>query len=392
MARRKVGVVTGTRADYGLLRWLMQDLRDDGGVELQVLATGMHLSPEFGLTVHELEADGFVAAARVEMLLSADTPVAIAKSVGLGVIGFADALERLRPDVLVVLGDRFEILAAVQAALLARIPVAHVHGGERTEGAVDESIRHAITKMAQLHFVAAEPYRRRVVQMGESPERVFNLGAPGLDALTRLPLLDRAALEARLSFRLSDPTFLVTFHPETLVESEPAAQFQHLLDALDAFPHAQVLLTRPNADTHGRALGALIDNYVAKRPGRALAVTSLGHQGYLSALKACAVVVGNSSSGIIEAPAVGCPTVNVGDRQAGRLRAASILDVPCRTQAIIGGIARALSPEFRAGLQSVASVYGQGNASRAIAQVLKKVDLAGLARKQFHDVPERVAL
>ncbi len=383
--KRKICVVTGTRAEYGLLCWLMREIRDDPALELQIIATGAHLSPDFGLTYRAIEADGFAIDAKVEMLLASDTPVAIAKSIGLGVIGFADALAVLKPDILVLLGDRYEILAAAQAALVARIPVAHLHGGELTEGAFDDAIRHALTKMAHLHFVAAEPYRRRVIQLGEDPDRVFNFGAPGLDSLHRLTLLGRADLEAALGFAFGAVNLLVTYHPVTLADEDPQAAMAALLAALDAFPQARIIFTRPNADTHGRVINELIDRYIEDRPGRAAAYASLGQLRYLSAVAQVDAVIGNSSSGLSEAPALKKPAVNIGARQQGRLRAASVIDCPAAPDAIRAAISRALSAEFAPVVQAAVAPYGDGDASRRIKEQLKITPLDGLAVKKFYD-------
>lgn len=385
MPRRRICVVTGSRADYGLLRWLMEEIRDDPVLELQVIATGMHLSPEFGLTYRAIEEDGLVIDAKVEMLLSSDTPVGIAKSVGLGVIGFADALDRLRPDMLVVLGDRFEILAAAQAALFARVPIAHLHGGESTEGAVDESIRHALTKMASLHFVAAEPYRKRVVQLGENPAHVFDFGAPGLDSVRRLKLLDREELERAIGFSLGPVSFLVTYHPATLGDASPSDAASELLKALDHFPDARLVFTMPNADAGGKAIAGLIEKYVQAHPGRATAVASLGQLRYLSTLAHVDAVVGNSSSGIIEAPLFRKPTVNIGPRQSGRLKADSIIDCEEKEQPIVAAIRQALSAGTKDRLKDVRSLYGTGDSSSRIKEALKTVRLEGILLKRFRD-------
>jgi UDP-hydrolysing UDP-N-acetyl-D-glucosamine 2-epimerase len=383
-ARRKICIVTGTRAEYGLLYWLMKEVASDDDLELQIVATGMHLSPEFGLTYQQIEADGFSMDAKVEMLLSSDTPVGIAKSIGLGVIGFADALERLKPDVLVVLGDRFEILAATQAAMVARIPIAHIHGGETTEGAFDEHIRHAITKFAQWHFVAAEPYRHRVIQLGEHPERVFNVGSPGLDHFQYMHWLDRPTLERSLGLKLRSPIFLVTYHPVTLDQQSPSIAMQELLVALDSFPDATVILTYPNSDTGGRVLISHIDQWVTHNQHRAKAFVSLGQQRYLSLMGKADVIIGNSSSGLTEAPALKKATVNIGDRQKGRLKARSVIDAPERSADIITAIHQALSSDFQSMLPSVNSLYGIGNASQQIKERLKAVTLQ--TQKSFFDI------
>ena len=381
---RKICVVTGTRAEYGLLYWLMKEIQDDAALQLQLVVTGMHLSPEFGLTYRTIEEDGFTIDAKVEMLLSSDTPVGIAKSIGLGVIGFADVLERLQPDIMVVLGDRYEILAAAQAALVARIPVAHIHGGETTEGAIDESIRHAITKMSHLHFVAAEPYRTRVIQLGEHPDTVFNVGALGIENIKRLQLLDKPELEQSINFELGATCFLVTYHPATLGTTTPQAAMQELLDALDQFPDARIIFTKPNSDTDGRVLGQMIDEYARCNKGRVVVFTSMGQIRYLSALQYVDAVIGNSSSGIIEAPACNIPTVNIGDRQSGRLKADSIIDCRETTESIATAIRKALAPSFREGVRQGVSLYGYGASASQIRNRLKQACLSD--RKRFYDL------
>ena len=383
-AKRKICIVTGTRAEYGPLYWLMKEVGADPDLQLQIIATGMHLSPEFGLTYQQIEADGFSIDAKVEMLLSSDSPVGIAKSMGLGVIGFADALDQLEPDILVVLGDRFEILAAAQAAMVARIPIAHIHGGETTEGAFDESIRHAITKMAQWHFVAAEPYRKRVIQLGETSDRVFNFGAPGLDHLQRLEWIDRPSLEKSLAIKLDPPVFLVTYHPATLSQQKPIAVLNELLAALDEFPQATIIFTYPNADTGGHALIKQLDQWVVANKHRAKAFVSLGQQRYLSLMREVDIIIGNSSSGLTEAPALKKATVNIGDRQKGRLRASSIIDASEEKELIVAAINKALSKGFRAELPFTKSLYGSGDVSRRIKDTLKTATLQ--TQKAFFDI------
>jgi UDP-hydrolysing UDP-N-acetyl-D-glucosamine 2-epimerase len=364
----------------------MKEVRNDPELELQIIVTGMHLSLEFGLTYQKIEADGFLIDEKVEMLLSSDTPIGITKSVGLGVIGFADVLERLKPDILVVLGDRFEILAAAQAAMIARIPIAHIHGGETTEGAIDESIRHAITKMSHFHFTAAEPYRRRVIQLGETPERVLNYGAPGLDNLKKMKLLNRTSFEKVIDFQLGKLSFLVTYHPVTLSNAAPEKSFNKLLNAIDQFPEATIIFTKANADTAGRTINHNIDKYVEKNPVRAKVFTSMGQLLYLSAIKNADVIIGNSSSGIVEVPAFHKPTVNIGKRQQGRLRADSIIDCEENEQAIVNAVEKALSPEFKKISRYTQNPYGQGNASLKIKEYLKKVSLQNILIKKFYNV------
>lgn len=381
---RKICVVTGTRAEYGLLYWLMKEIQTDSDLQLQLIVTGMHLSPEFGLTYKTIEEDGFFIDEKVEMLLSSDTPVGIAKSIGLGVIGIADALDRLKPDIMVALGDRYEILAAAQAALVAKIPVAHIHGGETTEGAIDESIRHAITKMSHLHFVAAEPYRTRIIQLGEHPDTVYNVGALGIENIKRLQLLDKIQLEQSINFELGTTCFLVTYHPATLGAASPQTAMQALLDALDLFPDAKIVFTKPNSDTDGRILGQMIDEYALHNKGRVAVFTSMGQVRYLSALQLVDAVIGNSSSGIIEAPACNTPTVNIGDRQSGRLKASSIIDCLETTASIVAAIKKALSLQFRDETKRGVSPYGYGESASHIKDRLKQAKLS--CTKRFYDL------
>ncbi len=379
---RKICVITGSRAEYGLLRWIIHDLAAAPDVELQVIATGMHLSRTFGMTVDEIERDGFAVACRVDMLLSSDTPVGTAKSIGLGVIGMADALDGLRPDLVLVLGDRFEILAAVQACLVLRIPVAHIAGGDTTEGAFDESIRHAITKMSHLHLVTNEQAARRVRQMGEDPSRVLVVGSPGLDQLVREPLLDRAALEASLGARLAARNLLVTFHPATLSATDSLDQFQALLDALDEFgDDTGIWITHPNADTGGVALTQALQAWARSRPERVHDFKSLGHKRYLSLMAQCDVVVGNSSSGLYEAPSLRVPTVDIGDRQRGRLAADSVLNCAASREAIGAAIRRALVLDCSA----TSNPYGDGHSAVRIVQALRALPITpALLQKSFH--------
>ncbi|MCI8210376.1 UDP-N-acetyl glucosamine 2-epimerase [Pseudomonas sp. S25] len=383
MARR-VAVFTGTRAEYGLLYWLMSEVRQDPALELQTIVGGMHLSPEFGETWRLVESDGFTIDAKVEMLLSSDTAVGVVKSMGLGAIGFADALDRLRPDVLVVLGDRFEALSIAQAALVMRIPIAHLHGGELTEGAYDDGIRHALTKMAYLHFVAAQPYKARVIQMGEAPERVFNVGAVGLDHLKRTPLMSLEELGESLGFDLRPPFLLVTYHPVTLANEDPVGSFMNILSALDQFTDYQIIITYPNADNGGRAIIPVLEAYAAARPDQVLAIPSLGFRRYLSVVKLAGAVVGNSSSGIIEVPSFHVPTVNVGVRQAGRLCADSVLHCAATVEGVTQALDTALSADFSALCNSAVNPYGEGDAARSIVEVLSTCDLG--VQKTFHDL------
>jgi GDP/UDP-N,N'-diacetylbacillosamine 2-epimerase (hydrolysing) len=381
---RKICVITGTRAEYGLLRWVMQGIKDDPELTLQIIATGMHLSPEFGLTYQAIEQDDFQIDRKVEMLTSSDTPVGIAKSMGLGLIGFADALNELQPNLIVVLGDRFEIFAAVSAALVARIPVAHLHGGEATEGLIDEAIRHAITKMSHLHFVAAEAYQQRVIQLGEQPDRVFFVGGLGIDNIKRLHLLDRIALEASLDFKLGPKNLLITFHPVTLETATAENQMEELLAALATLKDTQLIFTLPNADTDGRALIKMVEKFVAQYPN-ARAYTSLGQLRYLSCVAQVDGVVGNSSSGLAEVPSFKKSTINIGDRQRGRLQAASVINCEPTRESIAAALEQLYSTDIQMSLHQVTNPYGEGGASEAIISTIKAVSLDGLLKKRFYD-------
>lgn len=376
-----IAVFTGTRAEYGLLYWLMKDIAADPDLELRLIVSGTHLSPEFGLTYQQIEQDGFRIDERVEMVLSSNTSVGVVKSMGVALLGFADALARQQPDTLVILGDRYEALAAAQAAMLQRIPVAHLHGGEITEGAYDDAIRHAITKLSFLHFTAAEPYRQRVIQLGEAPERVFNVGAIGLDHIAKTPLLSLAELQESLGFILHSPFMVVTYHPVTLADEPAEESFMALLSALDEFPDYQVIMTYPNADDGGRAIIPLIEKYAANYPGRVLAIPSLGYKRYLSAVRHSIAVVGNSSSGIIEVPSLGVSTINIGQRQQGRLAAESVLHCEANTCAIVRCIKKALLPVNK---NAFTNPYGAGDASSQIVTRLKTSTTHAI--KQFHDL------
>jgi GDP/UDP-N,N'-diacetylbacillosamine 2-epimerase (hydrolysing) len=383
---RKICVITGTRAEYGLLRWVMQGIKDDAELTLQIIATGMHLSPEFGLTYREIEKDGFQIDRKVEMLTSSDTSVGIAKSMGLALIGFADALNDLKPDLIVVLGDRFEIFAAVSAALVARIPIAHLHGGETTEGAFDEALRHSITKMSHLHFVAAEPYRQRVIQLGEQPDRVYLVGGLGIDNIKRLKLLHRAELELAIDFKLGKRNLLITFHPVTLETATATEQLNALLAELDALSDTHLIFTLPNADTDGRALIQMVHQFVASHPN-ARAYTSLGQLRYLSCIAQVDGVVGNSSSGLAEVPSFKKGTINIGDRQRGRLQAASVINCEPTREGIRAALQKLCSPVFQSALWDVSNPYGDGGASAAVIHIIKSCALDGLVKKSFYDWP-----
>lgn len=381
---RKICIITGTRAEYGLLRWLMQSIRDDPDLTLQIIATGMHLSPEFGLTYLEIERDGFEIDRKVEMLTSSDTSVGITKSMGLGLIGFADALNELKPDLIVVLGDRFEIFSAVSAALIARIPVAHIHGGESTEGLIDEAIRHSISKMSHLHYVATDEYRQRVIQLGEQPDQVFLVGALGCDNISRIQLLERGALETALDFKFGSKNLLITFHPVTLDVSTAENQMGELLAALAILDDTKLIFTLPNSDTDGRIIIEMVKNFVAKN-SNARAYTSLGQLRYLSCVALVDGVVGNSSSGLLEVPSFQKGTINIGDRQRGRLKARSVIDCDPTRNSIGTALTKLYSSNFQVALEKVTNPYGEGGATRKIFSSIKTVSLDGIIKKRFYD-------
>lgn len=385
--RKKIAVVTGTRAEYGLLYWLMKDIADNKFLDLSIFVTGMHLSPEFGLTVRQMEKDGFEDFRKVEMLLSSDTPVGITKSLGLGVIGFADAFEEEKPDLLVVLGDRFEILAAVTAAMIARIPVAHLHGGEATEGLIDESIRHCITKMSHLHFTSTDEYRNRVIQLGEEPHNVFNVGACGLDNLNRLSLLSKSEFQRSINFELGDKNLLVAFHPVTLETQSSDEQIKSLLRALASQEDAKLIFTHANADTDGRIINARIDKFVSEDPVNRVSFSSLGQTLFLSALKHVDGIVGNSSSGLLEAPSFKIGTINIGDRQRGRIKADSVISCGCEESEIRDALCILASAAFQARLRKVESPYGSGPVSKKIIEILQNRNFKSLLKKQFYNIP-----
>lgn len=384
--RRKICVVTGTRAEYGLLYWTMKGLQNDPAIELQLLVTGMHLSPEFGLTYEQIEKDGFRIDKKIEIILSSDSPVGISKSMALGIMGFAEAYQELTPDIILLLGDRYEIFSAAAAAMVARTPIAHCHGGESTEGVIDEAIRHAITKMSHIHFTSTEEYRNRIIQLGEQPQTVYNVGALGIENINKLQLLSRGAFEKSIGFKLNKKNILVTFHPVTLENATAKNQFTILLDAVNEIADATLIFTKANSDTDGRIINQLIDNYVAAHGDKAIAFTSLGQMRYLSALQFMDVVVGNSSSGLIEVPSFKTATVNIGDRQMGRIKAKSVIDCEPTHQDIENAINKAFSNDFRKSLAAIENPYGKKNASENIISVLKSIALDNLLKKKFYDL------
>ena len=382
---KKICVVTGTRAEYGLLRWVMEEIKRSNSLTLNLIVCGMHLSPEFGLTIKHIEDDDFKVSKKVEMILSSDTPASIAKSMGIGLISFADALEDLKPDILLVLGDRYEILSVTSAALVSRIPVAHLHGGEATEGSIDEAIRHSITKMSHIHFVASNEYKRRVIQLGEQPSTVFNVGGLGIDNIKKLNLLDKKELEQSLDFKLRKRNFLITFHPVTLESNTSQEQMNQLLESLSLFKETGFIFTMPNSDTNGRILFSMINKFVQKN-NNAKSFKSLGQLRYLSCIKHIDLVIGNSSSGIIEVPSFKKPTINIGDRQKGRIKASSIIDCDPKKESIINSINKALSFDFQESIKKTINPYGEGGASAKIVKILENYNFVDILKKNFYNI------
>lgn len=385
LRKRKICVVTGSRAEYGLLYWIMREIEQADELELQLVVTGMHLSNEFGLTLDEIKKDGFHVDHKVEMLLSSDTAVGVTKSTGLGMIGFADVFESLRPDIVVILGDRFELVAAAYSALFAVIPIAHIHGGELTEGAFDDAIRHGITKTAQLHFTSTEQYRRRVIQMGENPSHVFNVGAPGVENIFRLNLHDREEVEHRIGLELGSRSLLVTFHPSTMEQGKCGEHFSNLLNVLGRLEQTSIVFTKANADTEGRLINEMIDDFVSTRSA-AVAHTSLGQISYLSLMRLVSGMIGNSSSGIIEAPSFRIGTVNIGDRQKGRVRAESVIDCDVDEQSIEAALDELFSGDFQKRLKNVDNPHGAGEVAERIVKVLRNAPLEEYIKKPFFDI------
>ena len=381
----KICVATGTRAEYGLLRPLMTAIKNEPNWQLQILVTGAHLSPEFGLTFHEIEKDGFHIDKKVEMLLSSDTASSIVKSMGLGMIGFSDALQDLNPDLLVILGDRYEMLALASSALIFTIPIIHLHGGEITEGAYDDAIRHSISKMSHFHFASTEEYKNRIIQLGENPKFVHNVGAIGLDSVKKLPLLTKDELEKELDFQFKKYNYQVTFHPSTLDKESPEKQFQILLDAIDKQEDSFFVFTKANADTGGRIINKMIDDYVSKNSDKARAFSSLGNLRFLSLVKFCDAVVGNSSSGILEVPSLKTATINIGDRQKGRIQAESIINTKVSEIEILDAFEKVKSEEFKNTVKDSVNPYGTGDTTEKIMTELRKVNLEAFRTKQFYD-------
>ncbi len=387
--KNKICIITGTRAEYGLLKPLIQKVHESETSDLQLAVTGMHLSPEFGLTYQEIEKDGYPVTAKIEMLLSSDTPAGITKSMGVAMIGFADFFETHKPDIAVILGDRYEMLAAAAAAMAAAVPIAHIHGGELTEGIIDEAICHSITKMSHLHFTSTEEYRRRVIQLGEQPQMVYNVGAPGIENIKKIKLLDKQSLEKELGFSLSDVTVLVTYHPVSLENMSTEVQFQNILDVLDEHKEITVIFTKANSDINGRIINQMIDEFVNRNRDRCAGYVSLGQLKYLSTLQFCRAVLGNSSSGIIEVPSFGIPTVNIGDRQRRRLHAKSVIDCGNEKEQVEAALVKALSAEFLSGIAGEKNPYEGKQTADKIYRIITEALGSGIhMKKEFYDVAD----
>mgnify|MGYP000002884989 CR=1 FL=1 len=384
--RRKICVATGTRAEFGLLYWLLKEIEADSNLELQILVTGMHLSSAYGETYKVIEEAGFHISKKVEMPMDSDKAVDISKSMGIAQIGFSEALSDLNPDILVILGDRYEMFSVAASAMVLRIPIAHIHGGEATEGLIDEPIRHSITKMSHIHFTATEEYRNRVIQLGEHPRTVHNVGTPGLDNLDKLELLSKSDFEESIDFILGHKNLLVTFHPITLEEGTAEVQFKNLLNALDSLDETKIIFTKPNSDSGGKVIIRLIDEYVSKNQSKACSHISLGQLRYLSALQYMDAVVGNSSSGLTEAPSFNIATINIGDRQKGRIKSESVIDCETDTESVIKAMQLAYSSDFQEKLKGVENLYGEGGASKRIKEVLADVHLEGIIKKSFYNL------
>ena len=385
---KKICIVTGSRAEYGLLKPLITKISEDRDLILQLVVTVMHLSPEFGLTYKEIIKDGFRITEKVEILLSSDTEIGISKSIGLAMISFSEVFQKINPDLLIILGDRYEIFAVAAVAMIARIPIAHLHGGETTEGVIDEAIRHSITKMSYLHFTSNEIYRNRVIQLGEDPSRVFNVGAIIEDSIRTMKFIQKSQLEKDLGIKFDKKMALLTFHPTTLESNSSEEQFKNILEALNEFNDLKIIFTKANSDTNGRIINKMIDNYVLNNPQKCVAFTSLGQLRYLSTMMYCDVVIGNSSSGIIEAPILKKSTVNIGDRQKGRIQAESIINCNPVKDEIIKAIKKALSKEFVESLKKTGIIEEKNSVSENIIAIIKEylTNIKTNIKKKFYDI------
>lgn len=382
---KKICIITGTRAEYGLFKNLINKIRFSKKLKYQIIVTGMHLSPEFGDTYKDILSDGYKINSEVEMLLSSDTPSSIAKSIGLGVIGFSDAFKNLKPDLILIIGDRYEVFSATIAAMTARIPIAHIHGGEVTQGLIDEPIRHSITKMSHLHFVATKEYQKRVIQLGESPENVFLVGGLGVDVIKSTNLMSKKSIQKELALDLYKKNILITFHPVTLESNTASLHFQEILKSLQKLKDTNLIFTLPNADTEAKEIIKDLNNFSANKKNVKI-FKSLGQLKYWSLIKLVDVVIGNSSSGLLEVPSFKKPTINIGDRQEGRIKAKSVIDCAPISKEISNSIEIAYSNEFRLKLKNLVNPYGSGGASDKIIKVLEKNNLNNIIKKNFFDV------
>tara|TARA_B100000989_G_scaffold298400_1_gene287543 strand:- start:35620 stop:36789 length:1170 start_codon:yes stop_codon:yes gene_type:complete len=385
MIKKKICIITGSRAEYGLLYWLIREVYEDQDFELQLIVTGSHLSPEFGLTYKEIEKE-FKINKKIDMNLKSDNSLDISKSMSIAQIYFSETYNEINPDIIIVLGDRYEIFSAVIAAMISRIPIAHIHGGELTEGAIDEAMRHSISKMSHLHFTAAEQYSKRIIQLGEDPGKVFNVGGMGIENIKRLKLLTKEQFQKKINFKLNTKNILIAFHPVTLEKKTSKKQFQELLDAIDELEDTNIIFTKTNSDMEGRIINQMIEEYTDKNSNKSISFTSLGQVNYLSALLHIDLIVGNSSSGLLEAPSFKIGTVNIGDRQRGRIKANSVIDCLPKKKNIIDSIKKIYSSEFKKLLKNVENPYGDGAASSKIIKVLKKIELDGILKKTFFNV------
>ena len=382
---RKICIITGSRAEYGLLRWVMQGIKDHPDLTLQLIVTGMHLSKDFGMTIDEIENDGFEVNDKIDILSYTNTSLGISQSMADALLGFAKAFHRLKPDLVLVLGDRFEVFSAATSAHVARIPIAHIHGGESTEGLIDEAFRHSITKMSQIHFVAAKEYRQRVIQLGENPEKVFLVGGLGIDGINNLKLLDKEMLENKLDFKFGTKNLLVTFHPVTLENLTAKNQMKELLLALSELKDTKIIFTMPNSDAESKVISQLIQDFVQRNPNTK-AYYSLGQQKYFSTIMHVDGVIGNSSSGLLEVPSFKKPTVDIGDRQRGRIKANSVISCAPKAEDIGKAIKKLYSSNFQDTLREVESPFGKGGASQKILTILESVNLEDLLKKEFYNL------
>jgi GDP/UDP-N,N'-diacetylbacillosamine 2-epimerase (hydrolysing) len=382
----KTCVFTGNRAEYGLLKPLIEKIDLSPDLDLQMIVSGTHLSTEFGLTYRDIEKDGFRNYERVEMILSADTPTSICKSLGLGCIGYGEAINRLGPNLLIILGDRYEAFAAAISAMVNQIPIAHIQGGESTQGAIDEAIRHAITKMSQLHFTSTETYKKRVIQLGENPKNVHNVGSLGVEVIKNTVLLSKQKTESKLGLSLNGLTALLTFHPETLEKTDPAMQFKEVLDAIEDIPNLKVIFTKTNPDPKGRIINEMIDNFVLGKKDKYVSFKSMGSLLYLSTLSHCNIVIGNSSSGIIEAPSLNTVTINIGGRQKGRIKASSIIDADPNKMSVVQAIKKALSPGFGNSIKNFSNPYEKTGTSDKVLNIIRSSISNLKLKKVFFDI------